>query len=845
MKHIYAILSAMIVSLSSLAAEFSYSFDNTPVAEALTEIAKDHPGLDINFIYKELDLYTTSARILTDSPVDAIRRTVGRNPITVIVRGGAVYVEAMQHGRFCYSGRAVDAGGDAVVGATVMLLEPVDSTVVTYGTTGTDGRFVIPCDRRDVIAKFTCVGYRPTYRDCPGFSLGTVVMDALPIQLDVVNVEADNAEMYSDRTVYIPTARQKNASQSGVDLLDHMSLPQLRTVGGKVETAGGKPVALFIDYLPASETDLRSMKMTDVRRVEYYDYPSDPRLQGNAHVINFIMAQYEYGGYVKGFGFSNLICFTEELHANVRFQYKKMTYDLASYGFNLDQKHFGQERTETYRLPQPDGSVREFDRFSNTTWSKEVRRQGGVAFKATYNSDKVQASTLLQGNIHDMPHSDRRGDVRYSTPDYRSSEYESTFDNLSKVLTYNGYYFFVLPKNNTLTFTPSYTYSHTGQRSSYTEYGYKPVFNRATDNTNQFKANLKFNHDFGRYGSLLGFVRGSYEYNRTQYSGSSVSLDRAKSSRIGVGATYNVTVGNFYGMTGFGWDWDRLQFGDMTDTPSSPWVDLSLQYAFSKKHSASTTFHYSTWQPSPNFKSDNVIASTPLMSYTGNPNLVSSKSYDIGLNYTWIPDNNYSFDAFGWAWIVGDRYVYDYEATPTGILRTIKQPLGSFVQGRYGVSATGRFFDRNLVLTAQIAQRLNYNGKPYNVDHARFSWYGRAAYYFDKWFCSLTYVSGGGVPDGYMNGIWINYRSDWYLTLGWSDSRWNLRANIININRWDWRSDTETMHSTYYDSRTVKLANSNHALIQLSVTYTFGFGKKVATTDEPGASGTASSGILK
>lgn len=181
MKHIYAILSAMIVSLSSLAAEFSYSFDNTPVAEALAEIAKDHPGLDINFIYKELDHYTTSARILTDSPVDAVRRAVGRNPITVIVRGGAVYVEAMQHGRFCYSGRAVDAGGDAVVGATVMLLEPVDSTVVTYGTTGTDGRFVIPCDRRDVIAKFTCVGYRPTYRDCPGFSLGTVVMDALPI----------------------------------------------------------------------------------------------------------------------------------------------------------------------------------------------------------------------------------------------------------------------------------------------------------------------------------------------------------------------------------------------------------------------------------------------------------------------------------------------------------------------------------------------------------------------------------------------------------------------------------------------------------------------------------------
>ncbi len=836
----------MILPVSLLATEYSYSFDNTPVAEALALIGKDHPGLDINFIYNELDAYTTSAKILTDNPVDAVRRAVGRNPVTVIVKGDAVYVEAMQHGRFCYTGSTVDQGGEAVVGATVMLLEPVDSTVVTYGTTDNRGRFMIPCDRRDVIAKFTCVGYKPVYHACPAFSLGTVVLDDLPVQLDVINVEPDNAVMYSDRTVYIPTVRQKNASQTGVDLLDHMSLPQLRTTGrGQVETVGGKQVALFIDYLPATDSDLKSMRMADVRRVEYYDYPSDPRLRGNPHVVNFIMAQYEYGGYVKGFAFSNLICFTEELHANVRFQYKKMTYDFASYGFNMDQKHFGSEQTETYRLPQPDGTVKEFDRRSNTTWSKEVRRQSGVTFKATYNSDRIQASTHIQGNIDYMPHSDRRGDVRYSTPDYRPSEYESTFNNLSKFISYQGYYFFVLPKSNTLTFTPSYTYSHTGQRSSYTEYGYTPVFNGATDNTNQFKADLKFNHDFDRYGNLLGFVRGSYDYNRTRYSGSSTSFDRARSSRIGIGATYNVTVGDFYALTGFGWDWDRLQFGEMTDSPSSPWFDLALRYAFSKKHSVSTTFHYSTWQPLPNFKSDNVIASTPLMSYTGNPNLVSSKSYDIGADYNWIPDNNYSLGVFGWAWIVGNRYVYDYEATSTGILRTIKQPLGSFVQGKYGVNATARFFDRSLVLTAQASQTFNHNGRPYNADHSRFSWSGRAGYYFDKWFCSLTYISGGGLPDGFMNSIWIDYRSDWYLTVGWSDSRWNLRANFINMTRWDWRSETQTMHSESYDNRTVRLANSNHALIQLSATYTFGFGRKVGDNGEPGASGTATSGILK
>lgn len=692
------------------------------------------------------------------------------------------------------------------------------------------------------------------YIAIPVVSLFPIIMSAQNAETDSIRTENLNEVVVEARmqttsatvSTYIPTSRQKNASQTGTDLIDQMGIPQLKvTLGSNIETNSGKPVAVYIDFIPASENDLKAMRMSDVRKVEYYEYPSDPRLQGNPYVVNYIMAKYEYGGYVKGFDHTNLLSYSEQLLGNVRLQYRKMTYDLMGYGWGMTNDHYGSELTETYRLPQTDGTVKVFDRYSNTTSSKERRQQYFAAFKATYNSDKIQAATQINGSINRKPHSDRNGEVVYSPADYPSTVYTSALNNTSKFLSYNGYYFLALPKGNSIAFTPSYTYSHTEQNSSYTENGYAPILNGATDNTNQVKGDLKFNHDFGRYGNLLGFVRGAYEYNRTRYRGTANSLDKAKSSRFGVGANYNITVGNFYGTTGFGWDWDRLQFGDMTDRPSSPWFDLSLQYGFREKHSVSTTFHYSSWQPSPSYKSENIIQSTPLMSYTGNPNLVPSKSYDIDLRYTWLPNNDYSFSAFAWAWIVGNRYAYDYEATSTGVLRTIKQPMGNFAQGKYGISGTLRFFDRKLMLTGQVGQVLNHNGYPYSVNHSYIDWYARVRYYIGNWNFTATYISDNGSADGCMNGIWNYGKSDWYLTVGWSDSDWNIRADIINFSRWNWRSDRQKMRSKYYDTTEVMLNGQSHALIQLSATYTFGFGKKVSSDNEPGVSGAASSGILQ
>lgn len=833
--------------ISASACKYAYSFDNTPISEAIVRISKDNPDVNIFFIYKELDNYKTSAKIQTDDIYNALRQTVGLNPISIIKKNQNYYIEALQHGKFCYTGRVVGSDNKPIVAATVMLLAPKDSTVITYGITDEAGRFSIPCDKQGVIGKLSCLGYKTTTKKFNAFSIGTILMEEQAVSLGTVTVEAENAHLYSDKSVYMPTATQKNASQSGSELLNHMAIPQLGVISkNSITTNSGKPVAVFIDYLPASENDLLSMRISDVKRVEYLEYPSDPRLQGNPYVINFIMQQYEYGGYAKAYGFGTFLNgHQEQMIGNVRMQYKRMTYDLMGSAYNNGSSHTGSDMTETFRLPQDDGTVKQFERISEVESSKRHRNNYYLIFKATYNSDKVQASTLINSNLDRQPNTVQNGIVRYSNNIYPTSGYYSATNNFSKFISYNGYYFFVFPSSNSITFTPKYSLSHTDQTSNYSETGHSSILNSAVDNTNYLSGDMKFKHDFGKFGSLLGFVKGSYQYNRTSYSGSAIGLNRAKSSRIGFGANYEVSVNKVRGHIGFGWDWDRLQFGSSIDRRNAPSFNVSIQYSPTHRHSFSATFQYESWLPSPNYKSEQIITASPFLKYTGNPNLFPAKSCDFDFSYTWIPNNNYSLSTYAWGWIVKDRYAYDYEADGNGVIRTIKQPMGSYAQGRYGIKGTVRFFDRSLVLTGDLNQVFNHNGSPYNVNHFNVRYSLQMFYYMKNWYLGLTYISGLGTWDGMMNGIWQHNKDDYYLQVGWSKSNLNISALALDIGRWNWRSSKRVMNSEFYSTDETLINGNSHALVKITATYTFGFGKKVGRDNEPQIFGSAASGILK
>lgn len=664
-------------------------------------------------------------------------------------------------------------------------------------------------------------------------------------ELEEVVVKGRNQRLGAEVSTYIPTSKQRNASQTAADLLNRMAIPQIKiSANDDITDLAGKSVDVFIDFLPATKEDLQGMRMQDVKKVEYYDFPSDPRFQGKAHVVNFVMQKYEYGGYVKAHGWENTSN-AGQISLFSKLQYKRMTFDIAAGYFYLNQNHTGGDVYETFRLPQSDGSVNVFERNSIQGKGKWIKNQYWPTFKALYSSDKITILNVVGANFDHTPRNNSSGFIEYNPAITERVDYSQNSSDRVNSISYSGYWNFILNDKNTINFSPRYAYSHTNTGGLYTEVGSDGFYNAARDNSHQFSGNLTYTHSFGKWGSLNAMFQTIITSNNTSYYGTANTSDNARTYRVGPGVQYSLSIGKVYGLVGFGYHWDRQKYLDYKDDSAAPWIDFSLQYAPNDRHSIRGEFHHMKSIPSSSYRSAAIIQSNPLMSYTGNPNLVSYGSYDAGVNYSFIPSNKFSLSAFASTWIVDNRYVYDYVPSETGILRTIRQPGGGYSQWTYGAYASLRLFDSKLQLTAQITGTSVHNGEPYNLDKTNINYAFQATYYLGNWNFSGLYYSPQGFPDGCMVGTWMRTKSYYRIAAGWSNSSWNLQLQFANFARWNWRSNKSIMHSRYYDRIEQTYSINDHALARLSVTYTFGFGKKIQQGDEASQQSGVNSGILK
>lgn len=67
MKTILSIIMAAMIFTSAHARKYSYTFNDTPIFEAILRISKSHPDGNISVIFKEPDTYKTSAKVHIDN----------------------------------------------------------------------------------------------------------------------------------------------------------------------------------------------------------------------------------------------------------------------------------------------------------------------------------------------------------------------------------------------------------------------------------------------------------------------------------------------------------------------------------------------------------------------------------------------------------------------------------------------------------------------------------------------------------------------------------------------------------------------------------------------------------
>lgn len=139
----------------------------------------------------------------------------------------------------------------------------------------------------------------------------SVATDTIVIrELDEVVVTAKNQSAITDGISCVPTQDEKRHAATTTALLARMMIPGLHVdeMNHKIETSWGKEVKFFINGVEATTLEVKTLRPKEIANIEFLLSPSATQYKGYPAVVNYVLRQKTYGGYIYGYaqqGFSN------------------------------------------------------------------------------------------------------------------------------------------------------------------------------------------------------------------------------------------------------------------------------------------------------------------------------------------------------------------------------------------------------------------------------------------------------------------------------------------------------------------------------------------------------------
>lgn len=668
-------------------------------------------------------------------------------------------------------------------------------------------------------------------------------------KLPEIVVKAQMQHTDASSSTYTPTTRQKTSAQNAIDLLRQLAIPQINInfVDNAVTTPSGQNVAVYINYIPASAEEIEGLLTSDVRRVEYLDFPTDPRFQGNEHVVNFIMQQYEYGGYTKALINENFLVGKLSSRASIysKFAYKRMTYDLYAGASNHDIKHTGASIIGDYILENTDGEPYHITRNEIFNNSHYKYNQYPVTFRAIYDSDNVQIANTVGFNFDQSPAAETSGCLSYKPAKTEEYSYNRCEPYTSRYLVWSGNYYFILPRNFHLSVSPGINYGHTNNTYLYQTSGTDVIVNESKENVWQFRGSATLYKKFTDRQN--GFFRAWYGSisNDVSYFGSSPYDNDFLDTYAGAALGYNISNNKWNISTDVALQWEKNKINDQSVSEIYPLLNVSAGFSPSQKHSLRAYFHFGANYPGASEKTPNTLQQNELMYYTGNPELGLSRQVTFNLSYNWMPSNKFSVLAFAQYFGEYNLYVPVYKPYNNGMALLRKfETDGDYNRTQIGMSFNYKLLNGNLQFAASPSISFYRMTGLFDIERNPFSCNVSATYYLGNFYFQTSYQTGSLTVQG-NHGVIYKDRDFYQIIAGWSRANWNIRVSAMNLFRNDWLCATNTLSTPLYSETRFANGNNFHRRLNLSIIYTFGYGKKVQRGNEVGVQSGASSAIMK
>ncbi len=845
MKRLYTVFFLSVLSLFSPAfgQRVTRLFNDVSMSEALRWLNEQSSEYNISFLYNELEDFRVTTAVKNKSVPDAIQQLIGFYPIRMTVQGKEIAVECPQKASTRYKGTVLDETGQPLAYATIAILNPADSTLLTGGVSNESGRFVIPTEAHRVIVKCSFVGYRTYYRNCEAGDIGTIQMRPAEYIINGVTVEGTRIMNYVDKSVHTFTIEQIRQSRNVRDLLEHVEDLKIDPVSNKIQRMDGGSVKILINGVAASDIDLKGIPADKISKVEYYNIPP-ARYADAGTLINVITKRMETG---INAGIEARTAFTtgftdDEAYLNLTSGNHQFSL---SYTFSLRDyaKRFG-ERTYDYTLQRyltdetsPASPVhynyqkKTHDKFGYT-WNDPI-------IKYTYNKPDDIVVQIVATPHFNHSHSDGQSDIQNTSTLNTSIAGKGEFG--SRMSTFgpdlNVYVQKTLPKNQELSIDLVGTYYHNSSKNWNQEVAVSDGEVWLSDNQEQQnnkysfigelaytkkweKSNLSLGYrgSFGRSNATISNVLSDYKdyeyssasyqhYMYVEYSGSLGKL----MYRIGAGAT-QVTQDN-------------------TDAHDSHWLftpKLILSTNLSKKMSLQWVTSSQSYTPLISQLSNNASLVIPGVLSIGNPYLRSYNTYRSELIHKWN---------LGWLQTQIGLY-YSYSDSPINRYYTQQEIngqqyiVGTNENANYGSELGGSYLlvispfkSQILTLTLQGYVSRQTVSSPI-IGHYHHTW--APLYYavqFRKGNWGASYV--GSIVSKHLNGSTLDDgENQSHLQVYWQKKSLRIFATdywIFTRSRYSGYSmPTSILQSTYKT-----WIDDNKSMFVLGFSYDFSTGKSI------------------
>lgn len=671
-------------------------------------------------------------------------------------------------------------------------------------------------------------------------------------ELEEVVVVGQNQRAEAGELVFTPTARQKQASQDGYELLRHLAIPQISVdySADRVTTVTGGDVALFINGFRAEPYEVKTLKTTDVLRVDYLDFPSDPKFGGEQHVVNFITKIQKGGGYTRAYAATKLLNkSTADVNIFSRYVYKRMAYDLyVGYGYS-NSHHNGFDTKEIFSLLDSEGAPYELTRVTATEYSRLRSWELPVTFRALYSTERFQALNRISFGFNETPADINSGTLSITPHSGNGNAFSNTSNTSSKYAIWEGTYGFQFSHGYSMNLIAWVQYAHNNNNRRYSTSIAEEhdILTNSKEDAYSYTIDATGRKMFGESHSLSAHLWFASINNDIDYSGTSHFSNDLHETLMQGNLAYDLRLPiNLTAHAEAGMHWRRSKTDEMTHCQLSPYAQLQASYAPSRSHQLNMSARYGYYGYPESMKTSGVLQSSEYLYITGNPAIKPCSQLQLQLQYTWLPSNNFFGTVFATYSNTHDNPVAVYSRHDEGhaILRSYDN-RGDYRFYLLGLSLTYKPIS-NLQLECNVAYQPSKTTHEYGRSiHPVYANAG-ATWYLGKFYVSARgYLGGRNMGNEFDDAIY-KHPAAYRFSGGWGDGAWNVQLRADNIFSSSWKSATSNMLNPLYSVYTTLYDGSVHRAVSVSVSYTFDYGKKVQRGNEITApENTGNSAILK